>query len=103
MENYYILQLRGILLALTGMAGLALAGQVFGRRLNASEKRRLGDDWAQKSTVYRLPFRWETLLFLGFILGGGYMLAVTHFEVCRFLAYWLPDLPQAARMMFACR
>ncbi len=103
MENVYIVQLFAMLLAGCGLIGLSLTGQLYGTSLTRREKMRHGDEWAHKGDVRRLPFRWETLAAVALVLVGLFILWLTKLEVCGFLAYWMNGLPQAVRMMFACR
>jgi len=103
MTNPYFIQFIGVLLTAAGMIALAVSAYLFGTPLSCEEKRRAGRDWERKGDVYRLPINLETLASAVFLLGGFALLTWTKFNLCAFLAYWLPSLPEAIRLLLSCR
>jgi len=103
MTNVYLIQLIGVLLTAAGMIALAVSAYLFGTPLSREEKRRAGGDWERKGDVYRMPINLETLASAAFLLGGLAILTWTKFNLCAFLAYWLPSLPEAIRLLLSCR
>ena len=103
MQNVYLVQLFALLLAGCGLLGLALTSQLFGTPLTRAEKHRLGDDWEDKGTVYRLPINLETIVCALLLIGGLGLLAWSKFEFCGFVTYWIPNVPQAFHTMLNCR
>jgi hypothetical protein len=98
MTNPYFIQLIGVLLTLAGMVALTAASRVFGRPLTHEEKRESGKegDW------YRLAFNLETIASAALFLAGIGVLKWSNFSLCAFLTYWLPDLPEAIRLLLSC-
>jgi hypothetical protein len=99
MTNPYFIQLIGILLTATGIVALTAASRIFGTRLTREEKRKIGKD----GDLYNLPINFETIASAVVFLGGVGILKWTNFNLCAFLAYWLPDLPEAIRLLLSCR
>ena len=48
---------------------------------------------------YRLPLNLETIVSAIFFLAGIGILIWSDFDLCAFLAYWFPSLPQVARFV----
>ena len=103
MESIFLIQLIGVLLTVAGLIALTASARVFGSPLSPAEKRRASDEWNRRSDVYRLPLNPETILSGVFFLGGIGILIWSKFEHCAFLAYWLPSLPAAVRVLLSCR
>jgi|OpeIllAssembly_1097287.scaffolds.fasta_scaffold2966108_1 hypothetical protein len=103
MTNTYFIQLVGMLLILAGGVALTVSARLFGTSLTREEKSRAGGDWDRKGRVYKLPINLETLASAAFLAGGLGILSWTKFNLCAFLIHWLPNLPEAVRLMFACR
>ncbi len=99
----YFIQLVGVLLVIMGCVGLAASSYLFGTPLSREEKRGLGGDWSRKGNVYRLPFNVETVASAAFLIGGLGILGWAKFDLCAFLLYWMPDLPEAIRILLACK
>ena len=99
MTNPYFIQLIGILLTAAGVVALTAASRIFGRPLKYEEKRETG----KEGNWYRLPFNLETIASGALFLAGIGILKWSNFSLCAFLAYWLPDLPEAIRLLFSCR
>jgi hypothetical protein len=102
-ENIYLIQLVGVLLAAAGIIAMMASAHLFGTPLSPAEKRRASDEWNRRRDVYRLPINHETIASAIFFLGGIGILAWSKFELCAFLAYWLLPLPDAARLLLSCR
>jgi hypothetical protein len=99
MTTIYVIQLVGLLLTVAGMIALAASSKLFGTRLDRSDRRRS----ERGGDTYQLPINWTTLASTTFFLGGIGILAWSKFNMCSFLNYWLPDLPDAVRIFLACR
>jgi hypothetical protein len=102
-ENIYLIQLVGVMLAAAGIIALMASVHLFGMPLSPAEKRRASDEWNRKRGVYRLPINLESIVSAIFFLGGIGILTWSKFELCAFLAYWLPPLPDAVRLLLSCR
>jgi len=103
MANVYLVQLVGVILAVAGMMALTASARVFGTPLSPAEKRRSSDEWNRRRDVYRLPINIETIASIVFFLGGIGILAWSKFNLCAFLAYWFPPLPEAMRLLLSCK
>ena len=100
MTNPYSIQLIGILVTAVGIVALTIASRIFGRPLTREERLRMGD---KPSGTYRLPINLETIASAIVFLAGVGILKWSDFSLCAFLAYWLPDLPEAMRLLLSCR
>ena len=100
MTNPYFIQLIGALLTGAGIVALTLASRIFGRPLTREERNRMGD---KPSGMYRLPINLETIASAVLFLAGIGTLKWSNFNLCEFLAYWRPDLPEAIRLLLSCR
>jgi len=100
MTNPYFVQLIGILLTGAGVVALTAAVRIFGRPLTRDERLRAGD---KPSDTYRLPINLETVASGAVFLAGVGILTWSKFNLCAFLAHWLPDLPEAIRLLLSCR
>jgi hypothetical protein len=103
MPNVLLIQLIGVVLTTAGLIALMASAHVFGIPLSPAEKRRASDEWNRKRDAYRLPINLETLVSAIFFLGGIGILVWSKFEFCAFLAYWFPPLPDAVKLLLACR
>ena len=103
MANIYLIQLVGVMLALAGIIALTASAHLFGTPLSPAEKRRASDEWNRRRDTYRLPINLESIASAIFFLGGIGILSWSKFELCAFLAYWLPPLPDAVRLLLSCR
>ena len=103
MPNGHLIQLIGVVLTAAGLIALTASAHVFGTPLSPAEKRRASDEWNRKKDAYRLPINPETVISAIFFLGGIGILIWSKFEFCAFLAYWLPPLPDAVKLLLACR
>ena len=97
-----LIQLIGVVLTMAGLISLMASAHVFGIPLSPAEKRRASDEWNRKRDAYRLPVNLETVVSAIFFLGGIGILIWSKFEYCAFLAYWLPTLPDAVKVLLAC-
>jgi len=103
MPNGHLIQLIGVVLTTAGLIALTASAHVFGTPLSPAEKRRASDEWNRKRDAYRLPINLETVVSGIFFLGGIGILVWSQFEFCTFLAYWFPPLPDALKLLLACR
>jgi len=102
MANVYLIQLVGVILTVAGLIALTASTHLFGTRLSPAERQRASDEWNRKRNVYRLPINLETITSTLFLLGGVGILTWSKFNLCAFLAYWLPPLPEAVRLFLSC-
>src|SRR6266498_3514455 len=103
MANTYLIQLVGVILTTAGMIALTASAHIFGTPLSPAEKRRASDDWNRRRDARRLPINLDTIVSVFFFLGGISILASSKFNLCAFLAYWLPAFPETARLLLSCR
>ena len=103
MANIYLIQLVGVMLAIAGIIALTASAHLFGTPYSPTEKRRASDEWNRRRNTYRLPFSLETVAAVGFFFGGVWILTWSKFNMCDFLAYWVPSLPFAIRLLLSCR
>ena|SRR5688572_24315435 len=103
MADFFLIQLVGVVLALTGFIALTATAGSFGSSLSPEEKRRASDEWNRKRNVYRLPISLETIVSTVFLFGGLWILIWSRFDLCAFLAYWFPPLPDLAKLVLSCR
>jgi hypothetical protein len=99
MTSPYFIQLIGILLTGAGVVALTAASRIFGTRLTREEKR----ETSREGNWYRLPINLETIASAVVFLAGVGILKWSNFNLCTFLAYWLPELPEAIRLLLSCR
>src|SRR5215210_1373980 len=98
MADIFVIQFVGMVLAMTGFIALTASAGLFVSPLSPAEKRRASDEWNRKRNAYRLPISLETIVSTVFLLGGIGILVWSRFELCGFLAYWLPPLPDLAKL-----
>ena len=103
MADIFLIQLVGVVLVMTGFIALTASTGLFGAPLSPAEKRRASDEWNRRRDAYHLPIHMETLVSTLFLLGGIGILAWSKFELCGFLAYWFPPLPELAKLVLSCR
>src|SRR5512145_709802 len=103
MADIFLIQLVGVVLAVTGFIALIATAGLFGSSLSPAEKRRASDEWNRKRNVYRLPISLESIVSTIFLLGGIWILIWSKFELCAFLAHWFPPLPDLAKLVLSCR
>jgi len=103
MTNERLIQLVGVVLTVAGLISLTASAHVFGTPLSPAEKRRASDEWNRRRDTYRLPVNLEAVLSAIFFLGGIAVLIWSRFEFCGFLAYWLPPMPEAVKVLLSCR
>ena len=103
MPNVLLIQLVGVVLTVAGLIALMASAHMFGIPLSPAEKRRASDEWNRKRDAYRLPINLETILSAIFFLGGIGILVWSKFEFCAFLAFWFPPLPEAVKLLLACK
>lgn len=105
MPNTFLIQLIGVVLAVAGMIALIASAHLFGTPMSPAERRRASDEWNRRrdAFTYRLPINLETILSAIFLFGGIGILVWSKFELCAFLAFWLPSLPEVARVLLSCK
>lgn len=103
MANIYLIQLVGVMLAIAGIIAMTATAHVFGAPLTPAEKRRASDEWNRRRDVYRLPINLETVAAIMFFMSGIGILAWSEFNLCGFLAYWVPSLPEAIQLLLSCQ
>jgi hypothetical protein len=103
MQNIYIVQLIGVLITGAGVLALTASTYLYGTPLTREEKRRAGHNGLRGRASYRLPFNLESIASALFLLSGIGILTWAKFELCPFLSYWLPDLPESLRFLLTCR
>ena len=99
MSNPYFIQLIGVFMILAGVVALSVVSYLYGTPLSYDEKRRMG----KQGNVNRLPINLETIVSAAALLGGLGILSWSGFELCAFLAYWLPSLSSVYQVLLACR
>jgi hypothetical protein len=99
----FLIQLIGVALAVAGFIALTASAHLFGRPLSPAEKQRASDEWNRRKKVFRLPLTLETIVSFFFFFGGIGILLWAGFDLCAFLAYWLPPLPEVARLVLSCK
>jgi hypothetical protein len=102
-ENIFLIQMIGFVLTVAGMIALTASTHLFGTPMSHVERQRASDEWNRKRSVYRLPLNLETIVSGIFFLSGIGILIWSKFEFCAFLAFWMPSLPDVARVLLSCR
>ena len=100
MSNIYAIQLLGVLLTATGVIALTATSYVYGTPLSREERSRTGE---RRSNFRRVPINLEAVLSAACLLGGMGLLTWSKFNLCAFLAYWLPNLSDALMFILSCR
>ena len=103
MVDIFLVQLLGVVLAAAGLIALMTAAHMFGTPVSPAVKRRASDEWNRRKGVYRLPITLEVIVSTLVFLGGIGLLVWSRFNLCAFLAHWLPPLPETARLLLSCR
>ncbi|HEU0291377.1 MAG TPA: hypothetical protein VFR47_01485 [Anaerolineales bacterium] len=100
MANPYVIQLVGVLLTAAGLAALTASAYVYGRSLRRDEKQRMG---RERKDMRRLPMNVETIASTAFVLIGLGILNWSNFNICAYLAYWLPSFSSSIKFWLACQ
>lgn len=103
MVNIYLTQLVGVMLTGLGILALMASAHLFGTPLTPSDKKKATDEWNRRRNAYSLPINLSTLIAVIVFLGGIGILNWSKFKLCLFLAYWLPNLPEAIKLLLACK
>ena len=98
MANIYIIQLIGVLFVAAGLAALTASAYVFGKPFTRDEQSR-----TDKNSSRRLPINLQTAATTAFVLSGMGLLVWSKFNICAYLAYWLPSLSESIRFWLSCR
>jgi len=101
--NIFLIQLIGVALAVAGLVALTASAHLFGTPMSRAERQRASDEWNRRRDTYRLPINLESILSSIFFLGGIGILLWSKFNLCAFLDYWLPSLPDVAKVVLSCR
>jgi hypothetical protein len=99
MSDIYFIQLIGVLITAAGVVALIVSAKLYGTPLTREEQERSG----QRGDSYRLPINLTTIASAAFFLGGIGILTWSKFDMCSFLGYWIPNLPEALRIFLSCR
>lgn len=102
MANFYLVQLIGVILATAGLIALMASTRLFGPRFSPAERRMASDEWNRRRDRHRLPISFETLAAILVLAGGAAILIWSKFNLCMFLAYWIPTLPLTVRLFLSC-
>ena len=103
MASIFLIQMVGLVLAVAGFVALTASAHLFGTPASPAERRRASDEWNRKRNAYRLPINLESIVSAIFFLGGISILVWSKFNLCAFLAYWFPPLPDMAKVLLSCR
>jgi len=98
MANIYIIQLIGVLLVAAGLAALIASAYVLGRPPTRDEQSR-----TDSNSSHRLPINLQTAASTAFVLSGMGILTWSKFDICVYLAYWLPGMSESIRFWLSCR
>jgi len=98
MANIYIIQLIGVLLVAAGLAALTASAYVLGRPPTRDERSK-----TDRNSSRHLPIDLPTVASTAFVLSGMGILAWSKFDICAYLAYWLPSLSESIRFWLSCR
>ena len=103
--SVFLIQMVGLVLTIAGIIALTASAHLFGTPISPAERRRATDEWNRRRdrTTYRLPINLESIVSATFFLGGVGILVWSKFELCAFLAYWFPTLPDIAKILLSCR
>ena len=100
MANIYFIQLAGILMTGLGVIALTASYYLHGQPLSRDERFRMGK---KRTDFRRVPINLETIISTALFLSGMGVLTWSKFTACAFLAYWLPELPDALMLLLSCR
>jgi hypothetical protein len=100
MTNPYVIQVVGVLLTAAGLSALTASAYVYGRPLTRDEKLRMRDE---RKHIRRLPVNPETIASTAFVLIGLGVLNWSNFNLCAYLAYWLPSLSSSIKFWLSCQ
>jgi hypothetical protein len=101
--SIFLIQLIGVVMTIAGFIALTASAHLFGRPMSPAEKQRASDEWNRRKRVFRLPLTLETIASSIIFLGGIGILLWAGFDLCAFLAFWLPSLPNVARLVLSCQ
>ena len=103
MVNIYLTQLVGVMLTGAGILALMASAHLFGTPLTPADRKKASDEWNRRANGYSLPISFSTILSTVVFLGGIGILTWSKFNVCIFLGYWLPTLPEALKLLLTCK
>jgi len=103
MVNIYLTQLVGIMLTGAGILALMASAHLFGSPLTPSDRKKASDEWNRRASAYSLPISFNTILSAVVFLGGIGILTWSKFNICVFLGYWLPTLPDTIKLLLTCK
>jgi hypothetical protein len=98
-KDIYLVQLIGVLIAAADTLALTASAVVYVTPWIREEKRR---QESRTGNRYHLPFNLETVISTLFLLAGMAFLIWAKFDMCMFLAHWLPSLPEAFPIFLSC-
>ena len=100
MKNNFTIQLVGLIISALGMLALIALTTIHGKPLSDDERRRLGKD---NRSRFRLPINFETIIAALILLAGIGILTWSKFDLCVFITYWMPNLPDVAAVTLGCK
>ncbi|HKI54639.1 MAG TPA: hypothetical protein VJ987_10985 [Anaerolineales bacterium] len=100
MNNPYIIQSIGLTITAIGILALVALTNLYGRPLSDEERLRMGE---KSRSLYRLPINIETIIAALILLVGIGILGWSKFDLCTFVSYWMPNLPNAFMATLKCR
>src|SRR5574339_319275 len=100
MRILYVIQLVGVLITAAGIAALIAFAYVYGKSLTRDEESRTRKP---RQNPRRLPINLETAASMAFVLLGLGILNWSNFDICAYLAYWLPSLSTSLKFWLSCR
>src|SRR5215216_3524233 len=103
MVNIYLTQLIGVMLTGAGVLALMASAHLFGTPLTPADRKKAGDEWNRRTNAYSLPISFSAIISAVVFLGGIGILTWSKFNVCVFLGYWLPTLPEAIKLLLTCK
>jgi len=103
MANIYLTQLVGVMLTAAGMIALMASAHLFGTPLTPADRKKASDEWNRRANVYNLPISLSTIISTIVFLSGIGILTWSKFNLCVFLGYWVPTLPEAIKLLLTCK
>ena len=98
--NTYTIQFIGLAMTAIGVIALVAVRTVYGRPLTNEERLRMGE---KSRSLYRLPINIETMIAALILLAGIGILGWSKFDLCTFVSYWIPNLPNVFMATLRCR
>jgi len=100
MRNPYIIQSIGLAVTAIGVLALIAMMTLYGRPVSREDRHRPGE---KNRVGFNLPINIETIISTIIMLCGLGILAWSNFDLCKFIVYWLPNLPKTLMITLQCR